>query len=697
LTEGAHTWTIQAEDVFGNTAEKVITFIVTEDEPQYGYVTNEENAVAKYPVTFDGEDIGLQVSYGNRIPESKIPNEPTMEAEEGYKYVFLGWYNGDELWNFETNVVTGTLDLVSRFEKVEIPAEDDSSDFACDYTAQKADGHYVAYGATEVNTYTAEEAAAAGIPTGYENEVLEIIRPNDQGSCGILLEFFNAKIPVTLLENLQFRVYLESNVANTGKYPEVRIPDPTRPNEWIHQPGVATATDIWTTVTIPYHEDNFAKISKDGMLDKFELAFRSNAFIKIYVDSITYTLKANDGVAPAITSGEAYAVELGEALTLGATAYDAQEKRNVAVSYAWDDGVELNANGTPTAVGTYNLTLTAKDFYGNLATKIVKVSIIEADNEVPVINVNFDTVKTTVGTKPMLDVTATDNSGSVTLSKTWSQGALDMRGRLVEGTHTWTIQAEDPFGNVAKKVITFIVTEEEPQYGYVTNEENAVMKYTVTFDGENPVTVPYGFTVDKPADPVKETTEAASYTFVGWYFGDEEWDFTNAVTQDMNLTAKWSETKRVYRVYFDDEYTGLKVAYGELIPADKIPSAPTKSGGDGYKYVFLGWYNGDELWNFETSVVTGEVHLEPRFEKVEILPEDSSDNTQDSSTVEDGDSDTASDSDITSDSVNDSASDTAQPGSDNALKGCFGMVGGVAGGLTALGAATVVLLKKKED
>jgi uncharacterized repeat protein (TIGR02543 family) len=219
------------------------------------------------------------------------------------------------------------------------------------------------------------------------------------------------------------------------------------------------------------------------------------------------------------------------------------------------------------------------------------------------------------------------------------------------------------------------------------------VKYTVTFDGKDPVTVPNGFTVDKLADPTKETTEAASYTFVGWYFGDVEWDFANPVTQDMNLTAKWEETKRVYRVYFNGEYSGLKVAYGELIPVDEIPSVPTKDG-----YVFVGWYNGDELWNFETSVVTGTLDLVPRYEKAEEPPqdsEDSSDNTQDSSTVESGDNDSASD--ITSDTTSDTASDTAQPGSDNAVAGCFGMVGGVAGGLTALSAAVVVLLKKKED
>lgn len=586
-----------------------------------------------------------------------------------------------------------------------VTASAETRDFMCDYSARLADNKQtMLYGSTAVNTYSAEEAVAAGVPAGYENEVMEVVCPASQQSCGIFLDFSAEQVPITLVDSLQFRVYLGVNAANTGGYPQVRIPDPTNIGVgWVHQPGsTPTASGEWTTVTVAYNETKFATLAKNGMLDTFELGFRTNAHIAVYIDSISYVLKANEGVAPVITSNETYAVELGEALIMNATAYDAKEKRNVEVSYAWDDGVALNANGTPTEAGEYNLTLTAQDFYGNVATKVVKVSVVESDNEAPVINVNFDTVKTTVGTKPMLNITATDNSGNVTVTKTWSQGALDMRGRLTEGTHTWTIKAEDPFGNVTQKVITFIVTEDEPQYGFVTNEENTVVKYTVTFDGENPVTVAQGFTVDKPEDPVKETTDAASYTFAGWYFGDEEWDFANGVTQDMNLTSKWTETKRVYRVSFDGEYTGLKVAYGDLIPADEIPNDPIKNGGEGYKYVFIGWYNGEELWDFETSVVTGVVDLTPRFEKVDIPQEDegeTSDSTQDSTSAEDSASDTTSDttSDITSDTASNTASDTAQPGSDNAVMGCFGMVGGVAGGLTALGAAVVVLLKKKED
>ena len=54
-----------------------------------------------------------------------------------------------------------------------VPTE--ANDFNCEYQVAGAKTEpYVYYGSTAVNTYTAEEAAAKGIPEGYENEVIEV-------------------------------------------------------------------------------------------------------------------------------------------------------------------------------------------------------------------------------------------------------------------------------------------------------------------------------------------------------------------------------------------------------------------------------------------------------------------------------------------------------------------------------------------
>ncbi|MFR2928251.1 MAG: InlB B-repeat-containing protein [Oscillospiraceae bacterium] len=70
-----------------------------------------------------------------------------------------------------------------------------------------------------------------------------------------------------------------------------------------------------------------------------------------------------------------------------------------------------------------------------------------------------------------------------------------------------------------------------------------INKYTVAFntDGGTPVPpaqeVEYGLTTTEPAAP-----EKTGYTFDGWYLGDEKYDFSAAVEQNITLTAKWHVT-----------------------------------------------------------------------------------------------------------------------------------------------------------
>ena len=72
--------------------------------------------------------------------------------------------------------------------------------------------------------------------------------------------------------------------------------------------------------------------------------------------------------------------------------------------------------------------------------------------------------------------------------------------------------------------------------------------FTVSFDtdGGNAIdaqSVTEGRRALQPATPVK-TAEEYVYTFLGWYNGETEWDFANAVTEDVALVAKWRETKK---------------------------------------------------------------------------------------------------------------------------------------------------------
>ena len=69
------------------------------------------------------------------------------------------------------------------------------------------------------------------------------------------------------------------------------------------------------------------------------------------------------------------------------------------------------------------------------------------------------------------------------------------------------------------------------------NEETK--EFTVTFvaNGEkSEVKVVEGEKVSKPSDPEKE-----GYNFLGWYVGDDAYDFEKAVNADLEVTAKFEE------------------------------------------------------------------------------------------------------------------------------------------------------------
>ena len=116
-----------------------------------------------------------------------------------------------------------------------------------------------------------------------------------------------------------------------------------------------------------------------------------------------------------------------------------------------------------------------------------------------------------------------------------------------------------------------------------------INKYTVTFNSYGGTPVPpaqeveYGLTATEPAAP-----EKTGYTFDGWYLGDEKYDFSDAVEQNITLYANWE--KNIYTVTYTDGVDGeevfadqtYRVPFEDTTPAFK--GNPTRDG-----YVFDGW------------------------------------------------------------------------------------------------------------
>lgn len=117
-----------------------------------------------------------------------------------------------------------------------------------------------------------------------------------------------------------------------------------------------------------------------------------------------------------------------------------------------------------------------------------------------------------------------------------------------------------------------------------------INKYTVTFNSYGGTPVPpaqeveYGLTATEPATAPTKT----GYTFDGWYLGDEKYDFSDAVEQNITLYANYE--KNIYTVTYTDGVDGeevfadqtYRVPFEDTTPAFK--GNPTRDG-----YVFDGW------------------------------------------------------------------------------------------------------------
>ena len=360
------------------------------------------------------------------------------------------------------------------------------SDFDCEYSVGTREDPFTSniYGCKEIITYTEEEGLAAGLPEGFSGTVLSVGESmySDPSNRGVTLDFSAQKIPTYMVESITFRVYVADDGKPSDGYPEVRIPMPYVSGGWVMRYPFSDKTDQWYDIVLKNGNDSFfenavdkgfSAVSKDGYLHKFELSVRHNgATAAFYIDSVKVGLIANDGVAPVIAyDGEdVVTISQGQAFPFSVSAKDELDG-NVDVEYVWGDATQLDEQGNP-KIGTHTLTFKASDYFGNVAEKTITLIVEEADVIAPTLSIQATTLRVKIGTIPMISVTATDDKDeTVNVVYVWSDGALDGRGKLTEGTHTLTVSASDLSGNKTESALTFIVTADGNTNGEIIDEE----------------------------------------------------------------------------------------------------------------------------------------------------------------------------------------------------------------------------------
>ncbi|MBB3697026.1 DUF4465 domain-containing protein [Flammeovirga yaeyamensis] len=162
-------------------------------------------------------------------------------------------------------------------------------------------------------------------------------------------------------------------------------------------------------------------------------------------------------------------------------------------------------------------------------------------------------------------------------------------------------------------------TKEEEAYDFkseVVNDftltakwEELVVTHNVTFQFDNEtkdsvVTIIEDEKIVEPQHPLKD-----GYIFKYWSVDGTPFKFDSPITEDLTLIAVYEEVINQFVITFDPD-NGEQLQQVTIDENEKVtpPEEPTKD-----KFLFEGWYNGDQLFDFETKI-TENINLKAKWE-----------------------------------------------------------------------------------
>ncbi|MCM1237747.1 MAG: InlB B-repeat-containing protein [Ruminococcus flavefaciens] len=147
----------------------------------------------------------------------------------------------------------------------------------------------------------------------------------------------------------------------------------------------------------------------------------------------------------------------------------------------------------------------------------------------------------------------------------------------------------------------------------VKYSENQNKKVLVTFEGEGvnlrPVSVNAGGLIVKPANP-----ETENKFFDAWYNGEDKWDFTTPVTENLTLTARYGSS---VTVSFEGEpdVQSIDIAYGHTLDVSEL----TYTKKPGFTVAF--WTDSTKTQRFDFSAaITAPVSIYTTYEAIVYDP-----------------------------------------------------------------------------